>query len=65
MTLYERGLNVMARRKKSGSCLGTILGAMIMIPLFPFLFILSCAKDYRPYNSKGAKISRAKKKKLF
>ena len=52
----------MARRKKNDiGCLGTL----IMIPFLPFLFVISCVKDYRPYNSKGAKISRANKKKWF
>lgn len=49
------------RRKKNSSCLRT----MMTVPLLPFLFVISCAKDYKPYNSKSAKISRAKKKKWF
>lgn len=55
----------MVKRKKQGSCLGTLLGAMIMIPLFPVLLVISCAKDYNPMNSKGRKISRAKRKGWF
>lgn len=57
----RRMLNMGRRRKKNASCLGTL----ITIPLLPFLFVISCAKDYKPHNSKGAKISRAKKKKWF
>lgn len=49
----------MARRKKSGSC----LGALFTICLFPFILIFECAKDFKPMNSKGRKISNAKKKK--
>lgn len=55
----------MAKRKKQGSCLGTLLGTMIMIPLFPVLLVISCAKDYKTMNSTGRKISRAKKKSWF
>lgn len=49
------------RRKKNASCLGTL----IAVPFLPFLFVISSAKDYKPHNSKGAKISRAKRKKWF
>lgn len=56
-------------RKNSGSCVGSCLGTMIemiiMIPFLPFMLVLSCAKDYKPMNSKGRKISRAKTKKWF
>ncbi len=51
----------MARRKKNVGC----LSALISLPLLPFAIILRYVKDYRPYNSKGAKISRAKKMKWF
>lgn len=55
----------MAKRKKNGSFLGTLFGAIFMIPLFPVLIVISCAKDYKPMNSTGRKISRGKKKGWF
>lgn len=51
----------MARKKKKSSCLRTL----IALPLIPFAIIVESAKDYKPMNSKGRKISRAKKKKWF
>ena len=62
---YTKGGLIVARKRKQSSCLGSLLGIMIMIPLIPDLIILGCVKDLRPMNSKGAKISQAKRKGLF
>lgn len=55
----------MAKRKGSctGSCLGAMVELMITIFLFPFMLIAGCAKDYKPMNSRGRRISNSKKKK--
>ena len=51
----------MARRRKNVGCLWMMLSICFAIPKF----FIDLALDYRPYNSTGAKISRAKKKKWF
>ena len=43
-----------------------MFGILIQVCLFPiyfFAFVLKCALEYRPMNSREAKISRANKKK--
>ena len=51
----------MARKRKPK----TLIGALLYLCLLPITFIIDYAIHFRPMNSKGAKISRAKKKKWF
>lgn len=51
----------MARRRKPK----TILGMIISMLFAPIGLLFWIAGRYRPYNSKGAKISRSKKKRWF
>lgn len=55
----------MSRRRKPKTIMGMALSIILNICLLPITLTLEVAKNYRPYNSKGAKISRAKKKRWF
>ena len=55
----------MSRRRKPKTVLGMILEIILTICFFPFILTIEVAKNYRPYNSKGARISRARRKRWF
>lgn len=52
-------------KKNSFGCLGTVILFPIMLPLMIFHFIFKEELSYKPMNSKGRKISQAKKKGWF